>query len=153
MEQTGSFTRSGLLQKPASCTWFFPLDQLAEMLPAYRQFCEDYYRKTRYRCDLPAEVWRVNQDQASLLSPSYDSAGLAMQITSTNRNGWDDMLLELADLAAHFKGVPTFNLTKGFKPGYASRVYGARLGRFSAMRQRLDPADRLRNQYFKEQIK
>lgn len=152
MEQTGRFTRSMLLQQPVSCTWFFPLDQLATMFPAYKQFCEDYYRKTGYRCDLPTEVWRINQDQASLLSPSYDTAGFGLKMVSTNADGWDDLLLEFADFAAHFQGVPLFNLTKGYKPGYASRVYGERLKRFSTMRQRLDPADRLRNQYFKEQI-
>jgi len=153
MEQTGSFTRSMLLQKPESCTWFFPLEQLSAVIPAYRTFCEDYYRRTGYRCDLPAEVWRINQDQASLLSPSYDSAGFGLKNVSTKVDGWDDMLLEFADFAAHFKGIPLFNLTKGYKPGYASQVYGARLARFSTMRQRLDPADRLRNQYFKEQIR
>jgi L-gulonolactone oxidase len=153
MEQTGRFTRSMLLQQPVNCTWFFPFDQLAELIPAYRQFCQDYYRRTGYRCDLPTEIWRINQDQASLLSPSYDSAGFGLQIVSTNADGWDDFLLDIAEMAAHFQGVPIFNLTKGFKPGYASRAYGERLERFSTMRQRLDPADRLRNQYFKEQIR
>jgi L-gulonolactone oxidase len=153
MEQTGSFTRSMLLQEQVSCSWFFPQEKLAALMPAYKKFCEDYYRSTGFRCDLPTEVWRVNQDQASLLSPSYDSAGLGLKLISTSADKWDDFLLEFADFAAYFKGVPTFNMTKGFKPGYASRVYGARLTRFSTMRQRLDPRDRLRNQYFKEQIK
>jgi L-gulonolactone oxidase len=152
MEQTGSFTRSTLLQEPVSCSWFFPLEKLAALIPAYRKFCEDYYRRTGFRCDLPTEVWRVNQDQASLLSPSYDSAGLGLKLTTTSADQWDDFLLEFAEFAAYFQGVPTFNMTKGFKPGYAARVYGARLTRFSTMRQRLDPSDRLRNQYFKEQI-
>jgi len=88
-----------------------------------------------------------------LLSPSYDSAGLGLKLTSTGADQWDDFLLEFAEFAAYLQGVPTFNMTKGFKPGYAARVYGARLARFSTMRQRLDPSDRLRNQYFKEQIK
>ena len=153
MEQTGTFTRSMLLQKPVSCTWFFPCDQLAGLFPAYRQFCEDYYQRTGYRCDLPAEIWRINQDQASLLSPSFESAGFGFKMTTANADGWDDLLLEFAEFAAHFQGVPLCNLTKGFKPGYASRVYGERLQRFSTMRQRLDPADRLRNQYFREQIR
>ena len=153
MEQTGSFTRSMLLQKPVSCTWFFPHKKLVAFFTAYQAFCNDYYRRTGFRCDLPSEVWRIDQDQASLLSPSYDSAGFGLKITSTSKENWDDFLLEFADFAGRYQGVPTFNLTKGFKPGYASRVYGDRLTRFSTMRQRLDPSDRLRNQYFKEQIK
>jgi len=152
MEQTGSFTKSMLLQQPVNCTWYFPVDQVAAFFLAYQKFCEDHYRNTGFRCDLPAEAWRVNQDQASLLSPSYDSACFGLKMITTSSDGWDDFLLEFADFAAHFKGIPVFNLTKGFKPGYATRAYGDRLRRFSTMRQRLDPKDRLRNQYFKEQI-
>jgi hypothetical protein len=76
-----------------------------------------------------------------------------LAISSTCDQGWDDHLLEFSEFAAHFQGVPVFNQTKGFKPGYALRVYGERLQRFCEMRNRLDPKKRLLNQYFAEHIR
>jgi hypothetical protein len=152
-EQTGRFKRLVLENENSNCVWFFPVENFAAVIPAFRKFCLGHYKETGYRCDLPAEVWRVNQDQSSLLSPSFAAPCFALAISSTCDEGWDDHLLEFSEFAAHFRGVPVFNQTKGFKPGYASRVYGERLQRFCDMRSRLDPKSRLLNQYFAEHLR
>jgi L-gulonolactone oxidase len=152
-EQTGRFKRLVLDEKTSSCAWLFPVDQVAAAVPAYIKFCQGHYRSAGFRCDLPADIWRVNQDQGALLSPSFDGPGFVFNMRSSQEDGWDDYLLEFAEFAAHFKGVPIFNLTKGFKPGYANRMYGDRLKRFTEMRNRLDPKNRLLNQFFAEHVR
>jgi len=152
-EQTGRFKALVLDENAQNCAWFFTARQFPAVIAAYRKMATGHYRSNRFRCDLPTEVWRVNQDQYSLLSPSFDSSGFMLNLKSNNTDGWDDFLLEFADLAAHFKGVPSFNMTKGYKPGYASRVFGERLVRFCTMRERLDPKNRLVNQYFAEHLR
>ena len=82
----------------------------------------------------------------------FGGPAFALNIRSTNKDGWDDFLLSFAEFAAHFRGLPVFNQTPSFQPAYARRVYGERLHRFRAMRQRLDPDDRLLNQYFAEHL-
>ena len=152
-EQTGRFKRLVISGDTQSCTWFFPVEQFAEAVQAYRKMSLGHYRNTGYRCDLPAEIWRVNQDQSALLSPTFDAPAFALSLRSTADKGWDDYLMEFSDLAAPFRAVPAFNLTKGFKPGYASRVAHDRMKRFRDMRDRLDPRNRLLNQFFAEHIR
>ena len=152
-EQTGRFKRLTVDPATVNCTWFFPAAKFPEALAAYKKFCEGHYRNMGFRCDLPAELWRLDQDQYSLLSPSFDGAVFALHLRSAGKEGWDNYLLEFAEFAAHFQGVPAFNLTKGYKPGYAAQVFGERLKRFRDIRQRLDPKDRLLNQFFAEHLR
>ena len=88
-----------------------------------------------------------------MLSPSFDGPVYALKISSTCANGWDDYLLEFAEFAAYFNGIPAFNLTKGYSPGYPARIYGDRLRRFRDIREQLDPHGRLLNQFFAESLK
>jgi len=153
MEQTGRFKKLTVNPSDVSCTWFFSIKKIQAVLTAYQQFCLGHYSNMNFRCDLPAEVWRIDKDQYSLLSPSFTGSVFALKLCSTDQDGWDDYLLEFAEFAAHFQGIPVFNLTKGYKPGYAARVYGERLQRFRDIRHRLDPKDRLLNQFFAEHLK
>ena len=152
-EQTGQFKLSDLHARAAQCTWVFPAGQFASLLPQLRQLYLDQQKSTGFRCDLPAEVWRMNKDQGILLSPSFDGEAFGLTIRSASQDGWEDFLLEVADLACANRGVPLFNLTKAFRPGYAARAYGERLQRFIQMRNRLDPKNRLLNQYFAEHLR
>ena len=152
-EQTGRFKRLTMDPATVHCTWFFPVDRFPEILIAYKSFCEGHYSNMNFRCDLPAEIWRIDKDQYALLSPSFNSAVFALHLRSAGKDGWDNYLLEFAEFAAHFEGIPSFNLTKGYKPGYASRIFGERLQRFRDLRERLDPKDRLLNQFFAEHLR
>ena len=152
-EQTGRFKRLTVDPATVNCTWFFPVAKFQEVLTAYKKFCEGHYQNMGFRCDLPTELWRVDKDRDSLLSPSFNEAVFALHLRSAGKDGWDNYLLEFAEFAAHFQGVPTFNLTKGYKPGYASKVFGRRLQRFRDLRERLDPKDRLLNQFFAEHLR
>jgi FAD/FMN-containing dehydrogenase len=150
-EQTGRFKRLVLDEQPESCVWFFPVAQFARAVLAYQRFCELHFKKTGFRCDLPADAWRMNHDQQVLLSPSFTGPVFALNLQSTSQDGWDDFLMEFAELAARYQGIPVFNLTTGNKPGYANHVYGEQLRRFREMRQKLDRHNRFFNQYFAEQ--
>lgn len=151
-EQSGSFTRFVPPGDGVNSVWLFPADRFGVALTTYQKFCTRHYRTKKFRCDLPAEIWRISADRASLLSPSYEGPMFALNLRSTSREGWDDFALSFAEVAVHFRGVPLFNQTAGFRAGYARRVYGERLHRFRAMRQQLDPDDRLLNQYLGEHL-
>ena len=151
-EQTGQFKALPFVDENLICTWFFPVAQFGQAIAEYAKFSQRHYKKTGYRCDLPAEVWRVDQDQYALLSPSFDGPVFALSARSTREEGWDDYLLEFAEFAANYHAIPLFNQTRGVKPKYAIKAYGERLTRFANLRGRLDPANRLLNQYFAEHV-
>jgi FAD/FMN-containing dehydrogenase len=154
-DQTGAFKIMKVDKATHQCVWFFSAAIFPEVLKAYKQFCVTHYKKTGFRCDLPAEVWRIDHDQSSLLSPSFDSAVFSIHLRATTeaKDGWNDYLYEFAEFAARYKGIPVFNQTSAFKPGYAYKIYGQRLRRFKDIRSRLDPKNRLLNQFFAEHLR
>ena len=150
MEQTGRFRRVGPTARTRQCCWYFPAERFGALLYAYREFARRYDRRCGYRCDLPAVALRVDEDSQSLLSPCFAGPMFALNLRTTVVNGWDDFLLDFAELAARFDGIPVFNQTRGFTAAHVHRAYGARLQRFRMMRRRADPRDRMLNQYFAE---
>jgi len=151
-EQSGKFKRLVLAEEVINCAWLFPVSRFAAALQTYRKYCTRHYRDSKFRCDLPADVWFIGTDKSSLLSPCSDEPAFALNIRSTRREGWDDFILGFGEFATHFHGAPLFNQTPSFRPAYARRIYGERLHRFRTMRQKLDPGDRLLNQYFAEHL-
>jgi len=123
-------------------TWCFPAADFSVVARAYRQFCRQSYEKSRYRCDMPAVGYYVYQDRSALLSPSFDEPMIALQTSSTQANGWEDFVIDLADFAEHWAGVPLFSQTRSLRADYARQVYGARLEFFRKIRRQLDPEDR-----------
>ena len=123
-------------------TWCFPAADFSVVARAYRQFCRQSYANSRYRCDMPAVGYYVDQDRSALLSPSFDEPMIALQTSSTQTNGWEDFVIDLADFAEHWAGVPLFSQTRSLRADYARQVYGTRLAFFRKIRRQLDPEDR-----------
>jgi len=137
-------------KKPSSLmssTWCFPASDFSVIVKAYARFCREKFAQTAYRCDMPAVGYRVAQDNSALLSPSFDEPLIALQTISTQRQGWDDFVLDLSDFAENWGGTPTFNQTLGTRAEYVSQTYGGRLEFFKKIRRQLDPHNRLLNPY------
>jgi len=152
MEQTGQFRKIRQSTAIAYSSWLFPADRFASLIYAYREFCLRHYKVAGFRCDLPSIAYRINRDRSATLSPSHDQALFALKLRSTNVDGWDNFLLDFADLAARFGGTPLFNQTRGMSPQHAQEAYGSRLSRFRKLRRQLDPENRCLNQFFTEYI-
>ncbi|MDP6674690.1 MAG: FAD-binding oxidoreductase [Gammaproteobacteria bacterium] len=152
MEQTGQFRKLRQATSVTYSSWLFPAARFAQVVYAYREFCLRHYKVTGFRCDLPGIVYRIGHDQSALLSPSHDQALFALNLRSTNMDGWDNFLLDFADLAARFDGIPLFNQTRGMLPRHAHDAYGQRLVRFRELRRQHDAENRCLNQFFAEYI-
>jgi len=150
MEQTGQFRKIGPSSRIRQCTWLYPADKFGAALYSYREFCRRHYKTTGFRCDLPSVGYRISQDRSALLSPSFDGPVFALNLRTTNSDGWDDFLFDFAKISAHFGGIPSLNQTRSFTPDQVAGAYGKRLDRFRALRRRFDPEDRLLNQFFAE---
>ena len=68
---------------------------------------------------------------------------IALQTASTQKKGWEDFVIDLADFAEHWAGTPIFSQTRSLRAEYAKQVYAARLDFFRKIRRQLDPEDRL----------
>lgn len=124
-------------------TWCFPASDFSFVVKAYQAFCKDRYDRGGYRCDVPAIGYGISRDATSILSPSYDEPMIALQTMSTQLAGWEDFVIDLADFAEHWAGVPLFSQTRSLRADYAKQVYAHRLGFFRKLRRQLDPENRL----------
>jgi FAD/FMN-containing dehydrogenase len=124
-------------------TWCFPATDFSVVAKAYQEFCRQTYAKSRYRCDIPAVGYRICRDRSSVLSPAFDEPMIALQTSSTQAIGWEDFVIDLADFAEHWAGVPLFSQTRSLRSDYAKQIYGRRLAFFRQIRRQLDPEDRL----------
>jgi len=124
-------------------TWCFPASDFSVVARAYQDFCQQTYSRTRYRCDMPAVGYHVCRDRSAVLSPTFDEPMIALQTSSTQANGWEDFVIDLADFAEHWAGVPLFSQTRSLRSDYAKQIYGRRLSFFRKIRRQLDPDDRL----------
>ena len=124
-------------------TWCFPAADFSMVVKAYRDFCESTYAASRYRCDLPAVGYRVCHDNSALLSPSYDESMIALTTATTRPQGWDDFVIDLAEFAEKWGGLPLISQSRAFRANHAIQTYTNRLDFFRRMRRQLDPENRL----------
>jgi FAD binding domain/D-arabinono-1,4-lactone oxidase len=124
-------------------TWCFPAANFSMVVKAYRDFCATTYAQSRYRCDMPAIGYRLCRDTSAVLSPSYDEAMIALTAASTQARGWDDFVIDLAEFAEHWGGMPLISQSRALRAEHVIQTYGKRLDFFRRLRRQLDPHGRL----------
>ncbi len=124
-------------------TWCFPATDFSFVVRAFQDFCHQTFEGSGYRCDLPVVGYRICKDTSALLSPSFDEPMIALQAASTQLQGWEDFVIDLADFAEQWAGTPIFSQTRSLRADYAKTVYADRLDFFRRIRRQLDPEDRL----------
>ncbi len=128
-------------------TWCFPATDFSLVLRAYRDFCHNVLANSGYRCDMPAVGIRIARDDSSLLSPSFDEPMIALQSLSTQQNGWEDFVIDLAEFAEQWGGAPIFNDSRALRAEHAAQVYSTRLEFFRKIRRQLDAENRFLNPF------
>lgn len=151
VEQRTRFSEAAPARRLVYSTWCFPAAEFPLTVQAYREFCRDYYARSRFRCDMPTVGYRLAEDRTALLSPSFEGAVFVLRAVSTPHPQWQDFVLELAEFAEKWNGVPLPNQTDGLSAHQVAAL-GSRLEFFRKMRRRLDPEGRMLNphlaQYF-----
>ena len=131
-------------------TWVFPAADFSIVVQAYTDFCMRMQKESGFRCDMPTMGFRLCRDQSALLSPSFDEPMFALRAMSTQARGWEDFVIDLAEFARHWGGIPLFDQTRSVTPDYTGQVFGSRLDFFRRIRRRLDPDNRLMNPFLSQ---
>jgi FAD binding domain len=140
------------LSKYTFSIWAFSEDVYPEALPGYFQFCKDYYRKYKFRCDLPNVGYRIAKDQGSLFSYSFNGTVMTLDPVATGALGWDEFLRAYNEFCSGRGGVPLFNQTKWITPAQARKAFGERIAKFRGFLEKYDPKRRMLNDYFRGQF-
>jgi len=128
-------------------TWCFPATDFSVVVKAFNRFCLETYERSGYRTDLPAVGYRIGKDASAVLSPSFDEPMVALRVCSTQEAGWDDFVIDLAQFAENWAGMPMFNHSRSVRAEYVAQVYGRRLELFRNIRRQVDPQGRLLNPF------
>lgn len=131
-------------------TWLFPAADFSIVIQAYHDFCQHIRKNSGFRCDMPTMGFRLCRDQSALLSPSFDEPMFALRAMSTQARGWEDFVIDFAEFAQHWGGLPFFNQTRSLSPAYASEGFGSRLDFFRRIRRRIDPDNRMMNPFLSQ---
>ena len=145
---TGTFAtaQSGQRRSPRRCyysTWCFPAANFSMVAKAYRDFCAETYASTRYRCDMPAVGYRLCKDPRAILSPSFDEPMIALTTASTQLQGWDDFVIDLAEFAEKWSGLPLISQSRALRAEHVIQTYSQRLDFFRRLRRQMDPRNLL----------
>jgi FAD/FMN-containing dehydrogenase len=124
-------------------TWCFPAANFSMIAVAYRDFCAATLQASQYRCDLPAVGYRLSRDASAPLSPSFDETMIALTTASTQRGGWEDFVIDLAEFAEKWGGTPLISQSRALRAENVIQTYSNRLDFFRRLRRELDPEDRL----------
>ncbi len=133
--------------------WAFPAMSYDIVLDAYFRFCRDYADMHGYRNDLPTLGCRIEQDSDSFLSPSMSGTVFTIEPLAADTSGWEDFLIDFNDFCSQHGGVPFFNQTPALTPQQARNAFGERLNSFRLLRHKVDPNNRLSNQFFLQLLK
>lgn len=123
-------------------TWCFPAANFSMIAKAYRDFCEATYARSGYRCDMPAIGYRLCRDTTSVLSPSFDEPMIALTTASTQARGWDDFVIDLAEFAENWSGLPIVSQSRSLRAEHVIQTYSKRLDFFRRLRRQMDPDNR-----------
>ena len=117
------------------------------MIKAFHRFCLQTLERSGYRTDLPAVGYRIGKDASAVLSPSFDEPMVALRVSSTQKDGWDDFVIDLAQFAENWGGTPMFNHSRSLRAEHVAQMYGRRLDLFRNIRRQVDPQGRLLNPF------
>ena len=124
-------------------TWCFPAANFSMVAIAYKEFCETLLKSSGYRCDLPAVGYRLAHDASAVLSPCFDETMIALTTASTQQRGWEDFVIDLAEFAEKWGGIPLLSQSRALRAEYVIQTYSRRLDYFRRLRREFDPDNRL----------
>jgi hypothetical protein len=130
--------------------WAFPEENFPQALRGYYAFCREYYRTHGYRCDMLNVGYRINQDQSSLFSYTYNGTAMTLDPVSTAGPGWPEFLAAYNQFCSKNGASPLFNQTACLTTEQVQQAFGNRLETFRNLQRRYDPGNRFVNRYFAE---
>ena len=130
--------------------WAFPRTQWLDVLRAYLQFADDYFKNTGFRCNMPLGSYHIRRDSSSLLSYTYDGEIMSIDPihASTDNDAWHAFLRAFNDFAFQRGGTPLLNQSPFVERKHVEAAYGQRWLDFSRWVKTQDPSGRMLNPFF-----
>ncbi|OJZ79923.1 hypothetical protein ASPFODRAFT_54340 [Aspergillus luchuensis CBS 106.47] len=131
--------------------WVFPEEKWCDMVRAFLQLSDRFRQQHDFILPLPALVYFIKQDQASLLSRSRSANMMAVDSEYPNPNDpkWREFRLAFNEVAMRHGGIPHINKTRdGAISNFAQAHDPESIRQFLQIRKELDPKGLFLNDFF-----
>jgi FAD/FMN-containing dehydrogenase len=128
--------------------WAFDKNDYPRVMRAYFEFCREYYRRHRYRCDMLNVGYALEKDESSLFSYTRRGFSLTLDPVSTGGPGWDEYLRAFNEFCSANGGKPLFNQTPHLTHEQAQAAFAPEIAQFQQLRRASDPHGRFYTPWF-----
>jgi L-gulonolactone oxidase len=132
--------------------WVFPEDRWCAMVKDFLALTDRFRAEKDFALPLPALVYFIPKDEASLLSRSWQSDMMAVDPTYPDPKDpkWAEFRTAFNEAAMRHGGIPHINKTRGGAIGHFTRAFDPdRIQRYLGKRKEFDPGNLFLNDFFK----
>jgi len=153
-DKTINYSKTPQEARYAFTFWAFPRADYVKNLKDYVKWADDYYKQTKFRCNMPLGSYFIRKDKSSLLSYSYDGDIISLDPihapSEKEPEAWPTFLKAFNEWAHKRGGVPLLNQSPFVKKEHVLSAYGDRWKKLGDWLKTVDPNRRMVNEFFAE---
>jgi hypothetical protein len=153
-DKTINYSKTPQSARYAFTFWAFPRADYVTNLKDYVKWADDYYKRTKFRCNMPLGSYFIRKDRSSLLSYTWDGDTISLDPihapSDREPDAWPTFLRAFNDWAHQRGGIPLLNQSPFVKKEHVVAAYGDRWKKLGDWLRTIDPDRRMVNEFFAE---
>jgi len=153
-DKTINYSKTPQSARYAFTFWAFPRADYVTNLKDYVKWAADYYKQTKFRCNMPLGSYFIRKDRSSLLSYTWDGDIISLDPihapSEREPDAWPTFLRAFNEWAHQRGGIPLLNQSPFVKKEHVVAAYGDRWKTLGEWLQTIDPDRRMVNEFFAE---
>ena len=153
-DKTINYSKTPQSARYAFTFWAFPRADYATNLKDYVKWADDYYKQTKFRCNMPLGSYFIRKDRSSLLSYTWDGDIISLDPihapSDREPDAWPAFLKAFNDWAHQRGGIPLLNQSPFVTKEHVVAAYGDRWKKLGEWLRTIDPDRRMVNEFFAE---
>jgi FAD/FMN-containing dehydrogenase len=153
-DKTINYSKTPQSARYAFTFWAFPRADYVTNLKDYVKWADDYYKQTKFRCNMPLGSYFIRKDRSSLLSYTWDGDIISLDPihapSDREPDAWPTFLRAFNNWAHQRDGIPLLNQSPFVTKEHVVAAYGDRWKKLGEWLRTIDPDRRMVNEFFGE---
>jgi FAD/FMN-containing dehydrogenase len=153
-DKTINYSKTPQSARYAFTFWAFPRAAYVKNVKDYVKWADDYYKRTKFRCNMPLGSYFIRKDRSSLLSYTWDGDTISLDPihapSDREPDAWPAFLKAFNEWAHQRGGIPLLNQSPFVKKEHVMSAYGDRWTKLADWLKTVDPHRRMVNEFFAE---
>jgi FAD/FMN-containing dehydrogenase len=153
-DKTINYSKTPQSARYAFTFWAFPRADYVTNLKDYVKWADDYYKRTKFRCNMPLGSYFIRKDRSSLLSYTWNGDIISLDPihapSDREPDAWPTFLKAFNEWAHERGGIPLLNQSPFVKKEHVVAAYGDRWKKLGDWLRTVDPDRRMVNEFFAE---